>query len=114
MLCKLVKVTVDRPLGSYHPKNKDMYYPINYGYIEGIIAGDGEEQDAYIIGIDEPIKEFTGRVIAIIHRYDDVEEKWVVAPENSHFTKTEIMEKVKFTEKYYKSEIIMMDDNTSS
>jgi len=91
-----------------------MYYPINYGYIEGIIAGDGEEQDAYIIGIDEPIKEFTGRVIAIIHRYDDVEEKWVVAPENSHFTKTEIMEKVKFTEKYYKSEIIMMDDNTSS
>lgn len=114
MLGKLVKVTVDRPLGSYHPKNKDMYYPINYGYIEGIIAGDGEEQDAYIIGIDEPIKEFTGRVIAIIHRYDDVEEKWVVAPENSHFTKTEIMEKVKFTEKYYKSEIIMMDDNTSS
>ena len=114
MLCKLVKVTVERPLGSYHPKNKDMYYPINYGYIEGIIAGDGEEQDAYIIGIDEPIKEFTGRVIAIIHRYDDVEEKWVVAPENSHFTKTEIMEKVKFTEKYYKSEIIMMDDNTSS
>lgn len=61
MLGKLVKVTVDRPLGSYHPKNKDMYYPINYGYIEGIIAGDGEEQDAYIIGIDEPIKEFTGR-----------------------------------------------------
>ena len=114
MLGKLVKVTVDRPLGSYHPKNKDMYYPINYGYIEGIIAGDGEEQDAYIIGIDEPIKEFTGMVIAIIHRYDDVEEKWVVASENSHFTKAEIMEKVEFTEKYYKSGIIMMDDNTSS
>ena len=107
---KLVKVMVDRPIGSYHPKYKDMYYPINYGYIEGIIAGDGEEQDAYIIGIDEPVKEFTGRVIAIIHRYDDVEEKWVVAPENSHFTKTEIMEKVKFTEKYYNSEIIMMND----
>ena len=69
MLGKLVKVTVDRPLGSYHPKHKDMYYPINYGYIEGIIAGDGEEQDAYIIGIDEPIKEFTGRVIAIIGDY---------------------------------------------
>ena len=114
MLGKLVKVTVDRPLGSYHPKHEDMYYPINYGYIEGITAGDGEEQDAYIIGIDEPVKEFTGRVIAIIHRYDDVEEKWVVAPENSHFTKIEIMEKVEFTEKYYNSEIIMMDDKTSS
>ena len=46
-------------------------------------------------------------VIAIIHRYDDVEEKWVVAPENSHFTKAEIMEKVEFTEKYYDSEIVM-------
>ena len=110
MLGKFVKVTVDRPLGSYHPKYQDMYYPINYGYIEGIIVGDGEEQDAYIIGIDEPVKEFTGRVIAIIHRYDDVEEKWVVAHENSHFTKTEIMEKIEFTEKYYNSEIIMMDD----
>jgi len=52
----IVKVVVDRPLGSYHPKHKDMYYTINYGYIEGIIAPDGEEQDAYIIGVDEPVR----------------------------------------------------------
>jgi hypothetical protein len=55
----IVKVTVDRPLGSYHPKHKDMYYPINYGYIEGIIAPDGEEQDAYILGVNTPVKEST-------------------------------------------------------
>ena len=53
MVGDIVKVVVDRPLGSYHPKHKDMHYPINYGYIEGIIAPDGEEQDAYIIGVDE-------------------------------------------------------------
>lgn len=35
LIGKIVTVTVDRPLGSYHPKHKDMYYPINYGYIEG-------------------------------------------------------------------------------
>lgn len=85
MVGDIVKVVVDRPLGSYHPKHKDMYYTINYGYIEGIIAPDGEEQDAYIIGVDEPVKEFVGRIIAIIHRNNDIEGKWVVAPQNMLF-----------------------------
>ena len=107
MIGNIVKVTVDRPLGSYHPKHKDIYYPINYGYIEDIIAPDGEEQDAYILGVSEPIKEFVGRIIAIIHRFDDVEEKWVVAPEDASFTKDEIMQQVEFQEKYFKSEIRM-------
>lgn len=107
MIGEIVKVTVDRPLGSHHPKHKDIYYPINYGYIAGIMALDGEEQDAYILGVKEPVEEFVGRIIAIIHRYDDVEEKWVVAPENTSFTKDEIMEQVKFQEQYFKSEIIM-------
>ena len=107
MIGKVVKVTVDRPLGSYHPEHKDMYYPINYGFVEGIFAPDGEKQDAYILGVDVPIKEFVGKIIAVIHRHDDVEEKWVVAPENTSFTVDEIMEQVKFQEQYFKSEIIM-------
>ena len=107
MLGNIVKVIVDRPLGSYHPEHTDIYYPINYGYIEGIMAPDGEEQDAYILGVDEPVKEFSGKVIAIIHRHDDAEEKWVVAPVGQLFTAEEIKEKVHFTEQYFKSEIIM-------
>lgn len=107
MIGKVVKVTVDRPMGSYHPKHKDMYYPINYGYIEGIMAPDGEEQDAYILGVNNPVKEFTGKVIAIIHRFDDVEEKWVVAPEDVSFSKEEIEEMVQFQEQYFQSEIRM-------
>ena len=74
-----VTVTVDRPLGSYHPEYKDMYYPINYGYIEGVMAPDGEEQDAYILGVNEPVKKFTGKIIAIVRRKDDIEEKWITA-----------------------------------
>lgn len=105
MIGDIVKVTVDRPLGSYHPKHKGMYYPINYGYIEGIMAPDKEEQDAYILGVDKPVKEFTGRIIAIIHRLDDVEEKWVVAPENLSFSKEEIIDQVLFQEKYFQWEI---------
>ena len=91
MIGNIVKVIVDRPLGTFHPKHKDIYYSVNYGYIPDVLASDGEEQDAYILGIDKPVKEFVGRVIAIIHRFDDVEEKWVVAPENSFYTKDEIM-----------------------
>lgn len=107
MLGNIVRVVVDRPLGSYHPKHKDMYYPVNYGFVEGIIAPDGEEQDAYILGVYEPVTEFTGKIIAIIHRCDDIEEKWVVVPENVSFTKEEIIEQVNFQEQYFKTELIM-------
>ena len=107
MLGKYVKVIVDRPLGSFHPKHKDIFYSVNYGYIEGIIAGDGEYQDAYVLGIDKPITEFSGKVIAIIHRFNDVEEKWVVAPDNVSFSKDEIMERVYFQEKFFSIEIRM-------
>ena len=107
MLGKSVKVIVDRPLGTYHPEHKDIYYPINYGYVEGFMSADGEEQDAYILGPDEPIEEFVGRVIAIIHRFDDIEEKWVVAPEGAYFSKDEIRQKVDFQERFFKIEIRM-------
>ena len=107
LLGKTVKVIVDRPLGTYHPKYKDMFYSINYGYVSNVIAPDGEEQDAYILGVDKPLREFVGVVIAVIHRINDIEDKWVVAPEGVIFTKEEIMKKVEFQEKYFKTEIIM-------
>ena len=105
MIGSIVQVTVDRPLGSCHPEHPDMIYPVNYGYIPGVIAPDGEEQDAYILGIHEPVETFTGKVIAIIHRFDDVEEKWVVASADMVFTKEQIMEQVAFQEQYFHVEI---------
>ena len=105
MIGQFVTVTVDRPLGSFHPKHPDLYYPINYGYISGIPAPDGEDQDAYILGVHEPVTEFTGRVIAIIHRFDDVEEKWVVAPEGATYSREEISKQVSFQEQFFTTEI---------
>ena len=102
-----VTVTVDRPLGSYHLEYKDIYYPINYGYIEGILAPDGEEQDAYILGVNEPVDKFTGKIIAIVQRKDDVEEKWVVVPDGVTFSKEEIRRQIHFQEQYFDSEIVM-------
>lgn len=107
MIGSIVKVIVDRPLGSYHPKHKDIYYAVNYGYVPGVIAPDGEEQDAYILGVHEPVSDFVGKVIAIIHRLDDVEDKWVVAPENVSFTAEEIIGQVAFQEQYFRIEIVV-------
>lgn len=107
MLGKVVMVTVDRPLGSYHPKHKDIYYLINYGYVEGIMAPDGEEQDAYILGIDVPVDVFMGKIIAIVYRKDDVEEKWVVCPEHMTYSEEEIRKQIDFCEKYFDSYIRM-------
>ena len=104
---RTVTVTVDRPLGSYHPEYKDMYYPINYGYIEGVMAPDGEKQDAYILGVNEPVGKFTGKIIAIVYRKDDIEEKWVVVPDGVTFSKEEIRRQIHFQEQYFDSEIVM-------
>ena len=107
MIGSIVKVIVDRPLGTFHPKQKDIYYSVNYGYIPDVIAPDGEEQDAYILGVDEPVTEFVGRVIAIIHRLNDIEDKWVVVPQGKSFTKEEIANSVAFQEKFFDTEIVM-------
>ena len=107
ILGNIVTVTVDRPLGSYHPVHKELYYPVNYGYVKGIMAPDGEEQDVYILGVDVLVEEYRGKVVAIVHRKDDVEDKWVVCPSDKSFTLEEIMDQVKFQEQYFESEIII-------
>ena len=107
MIGKVVKVIVDRPLGSAHPNHSDLIYSVNYGYIPTVFAPDGEEQDAYILGVNEPVTEFLGKVIAIIHRLNDIEDKWVVAPEGKSFTKEEIANSVAFQEKFFDIEVVM-------
>lgn len=105
MIGSMVTVTVDCPLGSVHPAHPDLLYPVNYGYIEGAAAPDGEEQDVYILGVAEPVETFTGRVLAVIRRLDDTEDKWVVVPDGMRFTREEIAERVYFQERYFQTEI---------
>lgn len=80
-------------------------YTVNYGYIPGVIGGDGEELDAYLLGLDEPTESYVGKVIAIIHRENDIEDKLVVAPVGAEFTKEEIEAAVHFQEKYYETHV---------
>ncbi len=97
----MVNVIVDRPLGSAHPDYPDLIYPINYGYIEGTMAEDGEEEDAYILGVNVPVTSFRGRVIGVIIRKNDNENKYIVAPDGVVFTAEEIRKAVHFQEKYF-------------
>ena len=104
-LGKTVNIKIDRPIGSIHPKHPELVYPINYGYIPNVFGGDGEELDVYLLGVDVPVKEYTARIIGIVHRHNDVEDKLVAAPEDFNFDQNKISESVSFEEQYYESEI---------
>ena len=104
-LGKEVRVIFDRPLGSKHP-NHDFLYKVNYGYIPGVVAPDGEELDAYYLGTDQPLQEAKGIVKAIIHRLDDDDDKLVVMPKDAIISDNEIENAVNFQERWFKHEIL--------
>lgn len=97
---------IDRPIGSIHPEYKDMIYPINYGYVKNIFANDGEEQDAYVLGTCEPLESFEGIVIAIYHRINDLEDKWIVSIDDREYSDNELLQMIHFQEKYFKGYLI--------
>lgn len=100
-----VKVIIDRPLGSKHPKH-GFTYTVNYGFVPGTKAPDGEELDAYLLGVDEPVNTGVGKCIAIIHRTNDADDKLIISANGKNFTNEEIENLTKFQEKWFKHEII--------
>lgn len=104
-LNQTVRVIMDRPLGSLHP-TENILYLVNYGYIPDTIAGDGEELDAYYLGVDVPLAEAEGKCIAIIHRLEDDDDKLIVVPPHITLTDDEIREMTAFVEAPLPSQII--------
>ena len=102
---KMVEVKIDREFGSKHPKH-GFIYPLNYGYIPNTISGDGEELDCYVLGVFEPIKEFKGKCIAIIHRTNDSDDKLVIVPEQVEYSNEAIEALIEFQERFFKHIII--------
>ena len=103
---KRVSGIIDRPMGSHHPNYPDMIYPINYGYVDDVMGGDGEKQDVYILGTDEPIDSFEGKVIAVYHRLNDVEDKWIVSLDELEYSNEEILDAIHFQEQYFEGKLI--------
>lgn len=104
-LGKMVNVKMDRPLGSKHPKH-GFTYEVNYGFIPNTISGDGEELDAYVLGIDTPLANFTGKCVAIIHRTNDNDDKLIIVPDGHNPTNEYIEQKTAFQEQWFKHTII--------
>lgn len=102
-----VNVVIDRPLGSKHPKH-GFIYEANYGYIPNTKAPDGEELDAYVLGVDKPVGKITGICIAVIHRTNDNDDKLVVTPDGEDFLDAEIEKLVEFQEKWFKHIILRL------
>jgi inorganic pyrophosphatase len=100
----IVTVQIDRTLGSRHPQH-GFVYPVNYGYVPGTIAPDGEPIDAYVPGVFEPLAEFTGRCIAIVHRHANDDDKLIVVPDDRQFSDEQIQALVEFQERFFTSNI---------
>ena len=102
---KIVDVVMDRPLGTKHPKH-GFIYEVNYGYIPNTVSGDGEELDAYVLGQHKPLEKFTGKVIAIIHRTNDDDDKLIVVEEGKNYTDEQIRALTEFQEQWFESVIV--------
>lgn len=81
-------------------------YPVNYGYIPNTVSGDGEEIDCYVLGIFEPIDEFEGKCIAVIHRTNDNDDKLIIVPKEKDYSDDAIRALTEFQERFFESIII--------
>lgn len=85
MLGKYVRVKVTSPIGS---TNEAGYtYPLNYGTVYS-----NEKQGALIMGIHHPVRNFDGRVIAILSDRKNKSYIWIVAPKSTRFIINDIKE----------------------
>lgn len=105
LLGQIVTAHMDRPLGSHHPTH-GFIYTLNYGYVPGTLAPDGEAIDVYVLGEFAPLRTFTGRCIAVIQRLDDDDDKLVLAPDGKNYSDEQIRALTEFQERFFHSVIL--------
>lgn len=76
-LGKPVNIKIDRPIGSSHPSYGFIIYPVNYGYIPGTVAGDGEAIDVYVLGAEQALDHVSAVIVGIARRKNDCEDKLI-------------------------------------
>ena len=106
---QIVFVKVDRPKGSHHLKY-GFEYPLNYGYVPLTKSGDGEELDAYILSVNEPVHEYKGKCIGVIHRLNDDDDKLIVVPDSVDLSDEEIEKQTAFQEKWFQHVLIRKEN----
>lgn len=104
LIGRTVSGHIDRPMGSHHP-NAGFLYPVNYGYVDDQQALDGEEQDVYFLGVQAPVDTFSGQIIAVYHRFDDIEDKWIVTPPGMNLSDEDILRQIQFQEQFFQGQL---------
>ena len=99
------KVLVTNPIGSQLDTNNNIVFKVNYGIVDGVLDANGEPQYAYILGEEKPLDVFEGHLVAIVHRLNDFENKWIIS--NYHLSKEEIYNQISFIEGFFNVEIIL-------
>jgi len=107
-LDQTVTVTIDRPLGSAHPRHSDIYYPVNYGFVPGTISPDGAELDVSLLGVFTPVETFTGLCIGVIHRTNNDDDKLIVVPDGKTYSRSQIRALTEFQERFFTSTLITL------
>ena len=102
---KTVQAVIDRPLGSRHPQHGFLYL-LNYGYVPGVPAPDGEDLDVYVVGVFEPLIAFEGVCIAVIHRLDDDDDKLILAPAGVDYSDEQLLALTEFQERFFHVQIL--------
>ncbi len=65
-------ITIDRPHGSRHPSHPSIIYPMDYGYVNGTSATDGQDLDVFRGTVRTGL---AGAIISVDHRKRDREFK---------------------------------------
>lgn len=93
MLGRYVRVKITKPFGS--SDDSGYCYPLNFGLVEGGNGKQGAQQGAFIMGIHHPVRNFDGRVIAILSKKGS-KPIWVVAPKSTRFIINDIKKYLDF------------------
>lgn len=78
MLGKYVRVKITHPIDS--TDEAGFNYPLNFGTVYS-----NETQTAFIMGIHHPVRNFDGRVIAVLSDRKNRSYIWIVAPKSTRF-----------------------------
>ncbi len=94
MLGKLIRVSITDPIGS--PLSSSSVYKLNHGKPIGKFQPAPAVSGVFILGIDNPVRHFDGRIIAVIKFRDNGEQKLIAAPKSKKYIDCEIRELIEF------------------
>lgn len=108
MLGQCVRAKVVKPIG--YKDESGYLYPLNFAQIYDT----GCDEFAFILGIDHAVKNFDGRVIAVLEPKSRADKKyWIIAPKSTRFINLDIMEALDTNRNYPNHRLVCLYESSS-